>query len=193
VTLTGTWLTDIVTLTRAADVYSVTVSTGETPLRYRYVVDGNLALLNTTTRTVTPTVATVYDDYRAVAPDDAQLDGPATLNGTVGTPTAPITGQVTLADVTPLTGTTFVAEVGYGTSITLTEWIWTSIAYDSDVGDADQFVGTLTPAASGTYSYTIRFNSNWGVGNPNAQWTYADLDGTSNGFDLGNVGVLTVP
>ena len=69
----------------------------------------------------------------------------------------------------------------------------TPISYNSDVGDADQFVGTLTPTASGVYSYTVRFDGNWGVGNPNAQWTYADLDGASNGFDLSNVGVLTVP
>jgi hypothetical protein len=193
VTLQGHWTSDPITLTGAAGVYSVTVSTGETPLRYRYAVDGNLALLNTVTRTVTPTLATAYDDYRAVTADDVQLIGPATLSTTVGTPTTPITAQVTLANVTPLTGTTFAAEIGYGTSITLTEWTWVPITYLDDVGSADQFVGTLTPSASGIYSYTIRFDGNWGTGNPHAGWRYADLDGAANGFDLSKVGVLTVP
>jgi hypothetical protein len=193
VTLQGDWTSDPLTLTGAADVYSVTISTGETPLRYRYAVDGNLALLNTVTRTITPTLSTVYDDYRAVTADDVQLIGPATLSTTVGAPTAPITAQVTLVDVTPLTGATFTAEIGYGTSITLTEWTWAPIGYLGDVGSADQFTGVITPNASGTYSYTVRFDGNWGATNPNAGWRYADLDGTGNGFNLSNVGVLTVP
>jgi hypothetical protein len=111
----------------------------------------------------------------------------------VGTPTAPITAQVTLANVTPLTGATFAAEIGYGTSITLTDWAWASIGYDDDVGSADQFTGVITPSASGTYSYTVRFDGNWGATNPHSAWRYADLDGAGNGFDLGDVGVLTVP
>lgn len=193
VTLVGDWASAPYTLTGAGGMHSVTISTAETPLNYRYAVDGNLALLNTYTRTVTPTVAIIYDDYRAVTPDEAQLIGPASLEGAVGAPTAPITAHITLADVTALPGTTFIAEVGYGTSAALAEWTWTPIVYTGVVGNADQFVGDLTPLASGVYSYTVRFNGNWGIGNPHSAWLYADLDGWANGFDLGQVGVLTVP
>ncbi|MCP4536716.1 MAG: hypothetical protein GY832_06175 [Chloroflexi bacterium] len=193
ITISGDWTTNTITMTGAVDVYSVTVNTAETPLIYRYVVEGDVYLLNTYTRTVTPTVATIYDDYRLVTADDTQLIGPATLSTTIGTPTTPITAQVTLANVTSLTGTTFAAEIGHGAGITLTDWTWTTIGYVGDVGNADQFVGIITPTVSGVYSYTVRFDGNWGVGNPNTAWLYADLDGTANGFDLGNVGVLSVP
>ncbi len=193
VTMHGEWVNTPFTLTGAGGVYSVTVSTGETPLSYRYAVDGNLALLNTYTRTVTPTVATTYDDYRTVMPDNALLVGPTTLNGVIGSPTAPITAQVTLAGVTPLAGTTFVVEVGCGTSPTFDDWTWTPMLYTGDLGGSDRFTGVITPTASGIYSYTVRTNGNWGVGNPHNVWVYSDLDGSSNGFDWSKVGVLTVP
>jgi hypothetical protein len=193
VTLDGDWTESPLTLARAGDVYSVTLSTNAPSLSYRYVVEGNEALLNTATRVVTPTSDAVYDDYRAVTVDNAELVGPPTLSTTVGMPTAPITAQVTLANVTALDGTTFAAELGYGTGSTLADWTWTPIGYAGEVGDADQFVGVLTPTVSGTYSYTVRFDGNWGSGNLNTTWYYADLDGTSNGFDLNSVGVLTVP
>jgi len=194
VTLHTDWTTDTIPLAGgAADIYSVTVSTSATPLHYRYTVDGDLGLLNSYTRTVTPTLATVYDDYRDVNADDLRLVGPAALSTAVGAPTGPITAQVTLADVTLLAGTTFAAEIGYGTGITMTEWTWTPIGYIGDEGDADRFAGTITPLSSGTYSYTVRFTGNWGAGNLNAGWQYADLNGSGDGFSLGQVGVLSVP
>lgn len=119
--------------------------------------------------------------------------GPATLDGVIGSPTAPITVEVTLAGVTPLAGTTFVAEVGYGISPTFDDWTWTPILYTGDLGGSDLFNGVITSTASGVYSYTVRTNGNWGVGNPHNVWVYADLDGASNGFDWSQVGVLTVP
>jgi len=192
-TLEGDWASQPYTLTGAGGVYSVTLSTAETPLTYRYAMDGNLALLNTAARVVTPTRDTLYDDYRAVTPYDVVLVDPATLAGAVGAPTAPITAHVTLADVTILPGATFVAELGYGTSAALAEWTWTPIAYVGVVGSAAQFAGAITPSASGVYFYTVRFDGNWGAGNPHSTWLYADLDGWANGFDLGQVGVLTVP
>ena len=192
-TFEGEWAGAPLTLTGTAGVYSVTLSTAETPLIYRYAVDGDLTLLNTAARVVTPTQDTLYDDYRAITPDDALLIGPTTLNGVIGSPTAPITVEVTLAGVTPLAGTTFVAEVGYGISPTFNDWTWTPILYTGDLSGCDLFTGVITPTASGVYSYTVRTNGNWGVGNPHNVWVYADLDGASNGFDWSQVGVLTVP
>jgi len=142
VTLQGDWMSEPIVLTDAGGVYSATVSTGETPLNYRYAVDDNLALLNTYTRTVTPTVAIVYNDYRLVTPDNARLVGPAILNGVVGVPTALITAHVTLAEVTSLPNTTFVAEVGYGTSTTFTTWTWTPLTYFGDLS-----IATISPAS----------------------------------------------
>lgn len=62
VTLVGEWASAPYTLTGAAGVYSVTLSTAETPLTYRYAVDGDLTLLNTAARVATPTRDTLYDD-----------------------------------------------------------------------------------------------------------------------------------
>ena len=195
VTLEGDWTTRTITLTGTGGIYSVTLNLSEIPLTYRYVVSDDVYLLNTYSRTVTPTVMTAYDDYRNVAIGWAQLDGPTTLSTTVGIPTTPITARVYITNVTPLddSGGTIQAELGYGTSITLTEWTWTPITFSADLGNYDQFAGVITPTVSGTYSYTIRFDGNWGAGNPYAAWVYADLDGTTNGFSLGHVGVLTVP
>lgn len=44
------------------------------PLHYRYAVDVDVYLLNTYTRTVTSTVAMVYNDYREVAAGAVRLD-----------------------------------------------------------------------------------------------------------------------
>ena len=63
VTIEGDWSADPITLTQAGDVYEATISTQETPLTYRYVVDGDATLLNPSDRTVTPIIATTYDDY----------------------------------------------------------------------------------------------------------------------------------
>jgi conserved repeat domain len=50
------------------------------------------------------------------------------------------------------------------------------------------------PAAAGVYSYAVRFDGNWGPGNPSAGWTYGDLDGVhpTEPFELDQCGVLTV-
>jgi hypothetical protein len=98
-----------------------------------------------------------------------------------------------MVQVTSVNEVTCTNEIGYGTSITLTEWTWTPIGYLDDVGSADQFMGVIIPNASGTYSYTVRFDGNWGAANPHTDWRYADLADAANGFDLSNVGTLTVP
>jgi len=56
-------------------------------------------------------------------------------------------------------------------------------------------MGVITPTAGGIYSYTVRFDGNWGPGNPNADWIYGDLDGYVPGgdpFELDQTGVMTV-
>jgi len=55
-------------------------------------------------------------------------------------------------------------------------------------------MGVMTPTAAGVFSYAVRFDGNWGPGNPNSQWHYGDTDGVHPGdpFEIENAGVLTV-
>ncbi len=52
----------------------------------------------------------------------------------------------------------------------------------------------MTLTATGVYSYAVRAEGNWGVGNPNAGWTYGDVDGVYPGepFELTEVGQLII-
>ncbi len=67
VTISGSWSSEPITLTRNGNVYSATVQTADTTLSYRYVVNDDINLLNTGNRIVTPTVGITYDDYLQVA------------------------------------------------------------------------------------------------------------------------------
>jgi hypothetical protein len=63
-------------------------------------------------------------------------------------------------------------------------------------GNNDEFAGVFTPTLPGVFSYTVRFDGNWGAGNPNAGWTYGDLTGVGpypgGDFSLSDTGVITV-
>ena len=45
-----------------------------------------------------------------------------------------------------------------------------------------------------SYSFTTRYDGNWGLGDPNASWHYGDLDGVNAGElpELAKTGVMTV-
>ncbi|MBD3268421.1 hypothetical protein GF373_17275, partial [bacterium] len=93
VTLNGHWTTQTLTMTKAADIYSITLNLAETPLHYRYIVDGDPNLLNIYTRTVTPTVATTYDDYLAIV-RQTPLNRSTLLTRIDGESAAPRAGRV---------------------------------------------------------------------------------------------------
>jgi hypothetical protein len=57
-----------------------------------------------------------------------------------------------------------IAQVTSSTDVTCAA----EISYAGDVGSADQFMGVITPTASGTYSYTVRFDGNWGATSPHS-------------------------
>ncbi len=206
VTLAGSFNAwDPYTTTLTADAtYSVfsTTLVLETPAHsYRYVVhSGGVQLdwLNTLNRAINLSGTTTLNDYRNVDVEFAQLLEPPAITIQIGEATGPITGQVGIPGVTdpPGEGRAVWAEVGYGTSTNPGNWTWTAMSYaDLQAGTYDIYdVAALQPAASGVYSYAVRFDGNRGPGNPNAGWTVGDLDGTGLGdrFELIQTGVLTV-
>jgi uncharacterized repeat protein (TIGR01451 family) len=171
---------------------------GATPYRYVVHSDGEeWEWLNTLDRSVNLVTSPILHDYRKVSVEFAHLLEPPALSLNLGEVTGPIAGQVGIPGVTdpPGEGRAVWAEVGYGTGTNPSRWSWTAMSYTGlQDNNYDIYAGALQPAASGVYSYAVRFDGNRGVGNPNAGWTYGDLDGTGLGdrFEVSETGVLTV-
>ena len=147
-------------------------------------------------RSVTVAGTETVDDYRDVAVGWAILQWPPTLEAEAFRPTDPVYGRVYIESVTDPAGEGrgIKAEVGYGDTATPAGWTWFPMAFNVDDWVNDEFIGAMTPTASGVYSYAVRFDGNWGLGNPNAGWTYGDLDGYVSGgdtFELDQTGVMT--
>jgi len=70
------------------------------------------------------------------------------------------------------------AQLGYGTNSDPNTWTWMDMTYLGDSGNNDQFVAAFTPADQGEYFFGVRFDGNWGIGNPNMGWTPGDRSGT---------------
>lgn len=66
---------------------------------------------------------------------------------------------------------------------------WQAASYNSghSADDNDEYSGSIVPAADGDFVYAYRFSSDDGQ-----LWTYCDLDGSDNGFQAGQQGVLRV-
>ncbi len=151
--------------------------------------------LNTNNRTVTVSGDATVQDYRhVVVVGWANLQWPPTLTGTMGMPTSDIYGRLYIENVTNTPNTAgrgLQAEVGYGAETNPDAWDWFTMSYLADDGpNNDEFVGVITPTLPGVYSYTTRYDANWGMGNPHADWTYASLNGIP--FDINQTGVITV-
>ena len=195
------WGTNPITMTADAGytVFSATVTLPTTATQaYKYYVDavgGNTAwnLLNTNNRALSITQGTtIQNDYRTVTIGWGNMNGPAAQTINLGSPTASIDGQLYVQEVTDPAGPGrgLMAEVGYGNAIDPSTWSWSSMAFASQTGNNDVYAGVITPTAGGVYSYATRYNGNWGAGNPNSMWVYADLNGIP--FSLDQTGVLTV-
>lgn len=201
------WNTTSTPLTADAgfETFSVTIpalSTGT--YAYKYVVYTDTIAsgspeydwLNTNNRSYDVAGTATVDDYRNVVPGYAVLSGPATLTVTQTFPAGPISGQLYINNVTNPAGEGrgLKAQVGFGSSADPGVWTWFDAAFTGQTGNNDIFAGTITPPAPGVFSYTNRFNGNWGVGNPNSVWTYGDLNGVfpGNPFEISQTGVITV-
>ena len=124
------------------------------------------------------------------------LQWPASTTTLPGEASEPIYGQVLAQGCSNGAArcAEVVAEVGYGPSGTdpaaaPNDYTWTAAAYnDTHTGDDnDEYQGSVTVAAEGRYSFAYRFSVDAG-----ANWTFCDLDGTSNGLQTDQLGALTV-
>lgn len=199
----NSWNTTAISLTADAtyQVFSVTVpalTAGD--YDYKYIVYTDTVpsgtphwdWLNTNNRSLAVNGSATLNDYRNVLVGWANLDGPPTLETDMGVATDPVSGQLWINNVTDPSGEGrgLKAEVGFGTAITPANWNWLPMSFLEEAGNNDKFAGVITPTVPGVFSYTTRYDGNWGMGNPNAGWTYASLNGIP--FDLGQTGVMTV-
>ena len=130
--------------------------------------------------------------------DSAILVSPASLTVSGGD-TMPIFGQVFEAGLTesPGAASTIVAQLGYGATGSDPAgnpgWIWVDALFNTQSGNNDEYVATIDSASltAGKYSYTYRFGVSVN-GQAPLDWTYADLDGSGNGFAVDQLGVMTV-
>ena len=66
-------------------------------------------------------------------------------------------------------------------------WTWFSATYNLDVGNNDEYMATFHPPQVGRFHYAYRYSVDGGQ-----TWLYADLDGTGNGYQAHQAGVMTV-
>jgi hypothetical protein len=125
----------------------------------------------------------------------ANLQWPPSMVHTISTTdrTDDVYGQVWIDGVTNLPGATpsLRAELGFGPDdsdpATSAGWTWVTASFNVDTGNNDEFVASLLPEAVGTFDYAYRYSTTAGQ-----TWTYADLDGTGNGYSPAQAGRLTV-
>jgi predicted extracellular nuclease/DNA/RNA endonuclease YhcR with UshA esterase domain len=196
------WVANIpLSANAASSVFSVTVSgMAADTYEYKYVVSDTLTIgeqwdwLNTSNHSLTVSGDATVNDYRNVTVGWANLQWPPATSTTMGVATENIYGKLYIQGVTntPATaGRGLKAEVGYGSAPTPGSWAWFPMSFQGDDGpNNDEFFGVITPTMPGVFSYATRYDGNWGVGNPNADWTYASLNGIP--FDIDQTGVLTV-
>lgn len=125
----------------------------------------------------------------------ANLQFPLTMSHTIGiTPTENIYGQVYIAGVTDIPGATpgLLAQVGYGPDGSdprgNVDWIWFDAAFNTDVGNNDEFAGTLLPESAGEFDYVYRYSTDGAV-----SWVFAYDGGlVMDPYDQTKAGDLTV-
>jgi hypothetical protein len=125
----------------------------------------------------------------------ANLQWPPTLshNISIVNRTDNVYGQVWIDGVTNQPGPTptLRAQLGFGPTgsapATSSDWVWVEGAFNVDAGNNDEFVANLLPETVGIFDYAYRYSTTNG-----ADWVYADLDGTGNGYSPSQAGKLTV-
>ncbi len=127
--------------------------------------------------------------------DWANIQWPPTLTHTISAVnrTDNVYGQVWIDGVTNQPGQTptLRAQLGWGTHGSNPDgnasWQWVDATFNTDAGSNDEFVASLLPDQVGSFDYAYRYTTTDGD-----SWVYADLDGTTNGYDPAQAGQLTV-
>lgn len=105
-----------------------------------------------------------------------------------------IYGQVYAAGITNPAGAApgVSAQLGWGAAGTDgsanpadPSWTWKDATFHKDINNNDEHQGELSPK-EGNWAYAFRFK------NQDAPWTFCDLDGSTNGYDKAQQGLLTV-
>jgi hypothetical protein len=129
--------------------------------------------------------------------DFCNLQFPSTLEIPQATPSPSIFGRIFEAGVTEAPGASpsVLAQVGYGPSAgdptIQSGWLFVPATFNVQVGNDDEYVGTLTVPAAGDYRYTYRFSFDGGL-----TYTYCDLNGAGSNaglfFEASQLGTMTV-
>ena len=125
----------------------------------------------------------------------ANLQWPATMTHTISAVdrTDLAYGRVWIDGVTQQGGATptLRAQLGFGPDGSNPDgangWTWVDASFNTDADGSDEFEATLQPDATGRYDYAYRYTTTAG-----RDWTYADLDGSTNGYSPSQAGDLTV-
>lgn len=165
---------------------------------YKYIVSDTVPSgqqwewLNTDNRTLVVSGDATVHDYRHVVVNWANLQWPLITATDMGVATENIYGQLYIPNVTDPAGEGrgLRAQVGYGGGADPATWSWFPMSFNVQTGNNDEFFGVITPTIPGVFAYATRYDANWGVGNPNAAWTYASVNGIP--FAIDETGELTV-
>ncbi|MDI3292124.1 Ig-like domain-containing protein, partial [Polyangium sp. 15x6] len=140
--------------------------------------------------------ATVNESDLPAEIDYCNLQFPLSVTVAAGQTTPVVYGRVYEADITNLNGVnaTVKAEVGYGPAnvnpTSQSGWQWFPATFNMQYGNDDEYKGSFTAPAAGTYRYTYRVSLDGG------RWTYCDMDGAGSNpglrFDPAKLPVLTV-
>jgi hypothetical protein len=139
---------------------------------------------------------TANETDRVAEVDYCNLQFPASFAATAGSTTALIYGRLFDAGTTEAAGSNAQvrAEFGFGAAgvnpATTPGFGWFPAAFNVQVGNDDEYQGSFTAPAPGTYGYTSRFSRD------GTNWTYCDLDGAGANaglvFDPSQLGVMTI-
>lgn len=128
---------------------------------------------------------------QTVGIDSCILQFPDALTSYEARASAPVFGRVFVQGLTEAVGAGagIEGQLGYGASAvapTDPSWTWTfnSIFNLDDPGGGDEYRATFLGPAPGTYAYAWRFRVSGGP------WTYCDKDGSTNGLQQAQLGVL---
>jgi uncharacterized repeat protein (TIGR01451 family) len=182
------WGTVPITMTPNADysVFTALVPIAMGSYEYKYYMPSlpslaNYDMLNTSNRILIVSGDSTVDDYRDVSIGWAHLGAPVVVTITLGENSGDLVGEVYVQNVTnyPGEGRRIAAQLGYGLDPNPANWTWVEMTYTGDdlyVAN-DLYAAVITPTTTSTYTFGVRFDGNWGTGNPNIGWTLGDRTG----------------